>query len=772
MSSAYPVSIRQLRGRMAPSIFFLFLPISLIPALALGLILLLLRAYLLARQIPSAQPASLGRLPAVYLLVGILLFVLALAATGLLTWRLAQRHTRPLDELAEAMSLFVQGNRELRALIDKPNEVGTLARLFNQMANELSTPGRSAASGSTEHDAGMRQAISQLSQMATLGIGLDDFLDRTLDLIVTQLGCSFAGFYLLEQAGPLGPNLAVLRHSIASPEFKATSLAHRLEEKATDVDASATQDWPVRRAIDSTRTQVGPPAEEPGMLEAAFPLMKGEQVLGVLDLFTGERTAESSSVAFSARILSDLHDIANIATLVIANAAQSQGSQTDQAIVEAQEFSIQDANLIYQASHPIVQAETIQQVFDDAAKVLYGSPYHSAILVKDEIPGPGRMRLIYRGFSMGSTKRSRIPSLDGSEQTPTGIVGAEVSIESITPYLVNPERLSPRPVIAANISVSPLPDELLEVPRQMGCDAAAFIPVLRAGQVVALLMLGKSGQEKILPTFTMQTLEPYINLIELMVMTLDKIRTQQGTQRRLAELQTIRNISEKISGTTNLDALFREIHKQVEAVMGEVDSFAIALYEAGSETVQIPYKVEGGRQGSTPPFPVGEDLISIVVFKRKPLLLAENLEENARLLGVWKTGVTARSWLGVPLLFGGEAIGAIIVQDNEREHRFGEDDEHLLSTLAAQVAVVVRNAWLQETTRHRADQERLLNEITAKIRRSVDIQAILKTTADELGAALGAQRARIEITRPRLLESSSPEKSTYRSRVKPKETAG
>jgi GAF domain-containing protein len=258
----------------------------------------------------------------------------------------------------------------------------------------------------------------------------------------------------------------------------------------------------------------------------------------------------------------------------------------------------------------------------------------------------------------------------------------------------------------------------------------------------------------------MQTLGPYINLIELMVMTVEKIQTQQGTQRRLAELQTMWNISQTISGETDLGTLFRVIHEQVEFVMGEINSFAIALYDAELDSIQIPYMVEAGRKVEVAPFPLGEGLTSIVIRTRRPLLLVADTEAKARALGARVAGVPARSWLGVPLLFGGEVIGAIIAQDIDHDYRFNEEDEHLLSTLAAQVAVVVRNAWLLETTRLRAEQERLLNDITAKIRRSVDIQTILKTTADELGAALGARRAHIEITRPGLLEPAAIDSST------------
>jgi GAF domain-containing protein len=179
--------------------------------------------------------------------------------------------------------------------------------------------------------------------------------------------------------------------------------------------------------------------------------------------------------------------------------------------------------------------------------------------------------------------------------------------------------------------------------------------------------------------------------------------------------------------------------------MGKFSSFAIALYDASSETIRIPYLHEEGVLHEIPAFPMGEGLISIVLRTRKPLLLSENVGDQSNALGAKVALPPARSWLGAPMLYAGEVIGAIIVQDIRQEHRFDEDDQNLLSTLATQVAVVVHNARLLESTQRKAAQERYLNEITARIRRAPDIQSILKTTAEELGTALGVQHAHIRL---------------------------
>jgi GAF domain-containing protein len=285
----------------------------------------------------------------------------------------------------------------------------------------------------------------------------------------------------------------------------------------------------------------------------------------------------------------------------------------------------------------------------------------------------------------------------------------------------------------------------------MGCDSVAFLPVLRQENIAAMLVLGRVSEPlegssaQPAPALTGVMLGPYINLIELMATALEKIQAQKGTQRRLAELQMLWNVSQTISIETDLKPLFRTIHKQAEEVMGELSSFAMALYDDVTDTIRIPYMFEEGQMVDIPPFPLGEGLTSIIVRTRRPLMLVEDTEEKAQELGAKTYGVPAKSWLGVPMLFGGQVVGAIIAQDINQEQRFDEGDQRLLSTLAAQVAVVVRNARLLETSRQQTELERSLNEIINKVRRSTDIPTILKTTADELGATLGVRRAHIQI---------------------------
>jgi GAF domain-containing protein len=215
-------------------------------------------------------------------------------------------------------------------------------------------------------------------------------------------------------------------------------------------------------------------------------------------------------------------------------------------------------------------------------------------------------------------------------------------------------------------------------------------------------------------------------------------------EKRTAELRALSAIGQATAVETGLDDLYHEIHEVIKDVIGHVN-LMIATYHAEQNQIEIPYAFEEGQHLQIDPFPLGEGLTSILIRTGQALMIVEDTVNKARALGAKIAGTPARSWLGAPLMVGGHIIGAIIVQDLENEHRFDEDDKRLLSALAAQVAVAIRNVSLIEDMRAQSDRERLLFDITGKIRRSIDIQSILQITAREVGRSLGVRSAVIEI---------------------------
>lgn len=100
--------------------------------------------------------------------------------------------------------------------------------------------------------------------------------------------------------------------------------------------------------------------------------------------------------------------------------------------------------------------------------------------------------------------------------------------------------------------------------------------------------------------------------------------------------------------------------------------------------------------------------------------------------------------MAVPLIYRNEILGVINVE-SEQTDAYSDNDEEMLGTLGGSLAAVIANARLVEQIRTQSERERLVHEITARIRRSTDVQSILHTTASEITRVTGARYTRIDV---------------------------
>lgn len=226
--------------------------------------------------------------------------------------------------------------------------------------------------------------------------------------------------------------------------------------------------------------------------------------------------------------------------------------------------------------------------------------------------------------------------------------------------------------------------------------------------------------------------------------SLESARQRAEEERRLLELEVINRVSQAVSQMLRMDSVYRIVERQLDQIMGDVE-LSIATYNPEQQTYTIQHASEDSefREGLTSA--VSADLVSAVIRSRQPLLFDEEIRKQATLFGIEKIDPSVKSWLGVPLMIGEEIQGVLAVTDLRHENRFSEDDAALLATIASQIAAGLQNARLLEQVQRSARRERLIHEITSKVRRSPDMKSILDTTARELGRALNAARSTVTL---------------------------
>ncbi len=98
--------------------------------------------------------------------------------------------------------------------------------------------------------------------------------------------------------------------------------------------------------------------------------------------------------------------------------------------------------------------------------------------------------------------------------------------------------------------------------------------------------------------------------------------------------------------------------------------------------------------------------------------------------------------VSVPIILRGETIGTLSVQVQKNEH-VSADHIDLIKAVAERVALSAENARLFEETSTRAERERLVSDITTKIRTTNDPQEMIQTAVNELKLALGVTHIEI-----------------------------
>ncbi|MBN2003645.1 MAG: hypothetical protein JXA21_09840, partial [Anaerolineae bacterium] len=97
-----------------------------------------------------------------------------------------------------------------------------------------------------------------------------------------------------------------------------------------------------------------------------------------------------------------------------------------------------------------------------------------------------------------------------------------------------------------------------------------------------------------------------------------------------------------------------------------------------------------------------------------------------------------------------------------------QEEIEVLQTLTEQLAIALESARLYEDTQRRATRERLLREVTARIRGSSNPEAVLNTLLREVGNVLGrATFVRLGSAEQLLQVAASPEADGHENEAPP-----
>jgi GAF domain-containing protein/DNA-binding response OmpR family regulator len=271
------------------------------------------------------------------------------------------------------------------------------------------------------------------------------------------------------------------------------------------------------------------------------------------------------------------------------------------------------------------------------------------------------------------------------------------------------------------------------VPGTEPIKSAVFVPLMIGDKITSYVTLQNIDRENAFTESHIRLLETLANSMSVALENArlfdETNRLLKETEQRTAELGIINSVQEGLASKLDIQAIYDLVGEKIRDVF-DTQGISISYYDREKNYITQPYYLYKGKRIEGVGFELGKGLTSHIIQSGQPLLINENAIERYKELGAVfvssETEDTAKSWVGVPLLSGGQVNGTIRLENYEREHAYSESDVSLLQTLANSMSVALENARLFDET------NRLLKETEQRTAELAVINGVQEGLAHEL----------------------------------------
>jgi PAS domain S-box-containing protein len=277
--------------------------------------------------------------------------------------------------------------------------------------------------------------------------------------------------------------------------------------------------------------------------------------------------------------------------------------------------------------------------------------------------------------------------------------------------------------------------------------SAVSAPIATPSERLGVLLLHNFDE---LHAFTDEDVQLVASLASSAAVAIINARLYEETRQQAERLELVNRLSAAVRDSADLD----ETLKLAIEGLGRALAASRAMITLFDETPDVAsyaahYTEPGVRsmEGRTS-FLLGTPFLREVLGFREPRLLVDaRLDPRVAEARHAIDEFSSESLVAAPLVVRDRLIGVVELHQCDGVRRWRPDEVHLVESIAKQVATAIHqnrlHSKLRETVRESAqtfERETLVNRIATAIRASLDIDRILQTTVDQLGAALDASR--------------------------------
>ena len=277
-----------------------------------------------------------------------------------------------------------------------------------------------------------------------------------------------------------------------------------------------------------------------------------------------------------------------------------------------------------------------------------------------------------------------------------------------------------------------LPRRTAERLAAQGVDAVLLLPLFVDGGFHGFLRLDKCDHARLWSETETGILVSAAGSISAAI---ERQRAVARMQQRSQELAALLTTSRSITSSIDYDVVLREVAGAAARALGCPESVVweyspkdeMAVYRVLYQQHPRPGAAEAlvGSSYAIGDYPGGIEAVRQGVVAQQSLSDADLSAEDRASMLEWGE----KTWLSVPLVYGREVLGMMILIESERERRFTDDEVRMAALIGEQAAAALHNARLH---RREEDQHRWLAALAAATRviaSRLDRVALLKDVA-------------------------------------------
>jgi signal transduction histidine kinase len=238
-----------------------------------------------------------------------------------------------------------------------------------------------------------------------------------------------------------------------------------------------------------------------------------------------------------------------------------------------------------------------------------------------------------------------------------------------------------------------------------------------------------------------EALLPSLHLDDLLHELLDNIQSVVATRDRLhGLLEAVVAIASDLS----LSSALRRI---IEAATALVDAKYGALGVIGADRGLAEFVHVGMDEETVAAIgrlPEGRGILGLLIADPRPLRL-DDLTQDPNSFGFPEHHPELRTFLGLPILVRGEVFGNLYLSEKRDGTDFDDEDEALVTALAAAAGVAIENARLYDESRVRLGFQEAATNIVSTVLEGTETDEVLRLVAHDARGLADADHANISV---------------------------